>query len=236
MATPAQVLTNQQNSQHSTGPRTAEGKRASSLNAVRHGLTSQLVVLPGEDHAPYEAFRTQLLAELAPQGTVENMLALTVCETQWRLERARKAEANILALAHYEALPELIDQIEDPATRSAMVEAHAAVKYEKALRNIQIQEARLQRSLYKALEELRATQSARRAAEKEQMSDAINARTYHQAREKKFDPADLGFVFTTADIDREIERRHMQRFPRSTSGPDKVRTRRDLANVPGLFE
>ena len=57
MSSPSQSLANHENAQLSTGPRTPDGKRASSLNAIRHGLTSQLLALPGEDQAPHEAFR-----------------------------------------------------------------------------------------------------------------------------------------------------------------------------------
>ena len=39
---------NRANAQHSTGPKTVAGKQVSSLNALRHGLTSQIVVMPGE--------------------------------------------------------------------------------------------------------------------------------------------------------------------------------------------
>ena len=60
MATPAQTLANQQNSQHATGPRTPEGKHQSSLNSLRHGLTGQTVVLPGEDTEAYATFRAKV--------------------------------------------------------------------------------------------------------------------------------------------------------------------------------
>ncbi|HSU30291.1 MAG TPA: hypothetical protein VLJ11_03565, partial [Bryobacteraceae bacterium] len=42
---------NRQNALHSTGPRTPEGKRASSRNSFQHGLYSKQLVLPGEDPA-----------------------------------------------------------------------------------------------------------------------------------------------------------------------------------------
>ena len=48
MASPAQVLANRQNSTHSTGPVTAEGKARSARNATRHGLTSKQIVIPGQ--------------------------------------------------------------------------------------------------------------------------------------------------------------------------------------------
>ncbi len=57
MATPAQVLSNQENAKHSTGPKTEAGKLNSKLNATRHGLTGQTVVLPTEDAHAYAAFR-----------------------------------------------------------------------------------------------------------------------------------------------------------------------------------
>ena len=42
------VNRNQQNAQHSTGPRTEEGKAATRQNAFKHGLASGQIVIPGE--------------------------------------------------------------------------------------------------------------------------------------------------------------------------------------------
>ena len=49
MATAAQQRANQENAQHSTGPRTAEGKQRSSQNALKHGLCALDPLIPGED-------------------------------------------------------------------------------------------------------------------------------------------------------------------------------------------
>jgi hypothetical protein len=51
MATQAQVEANRQNAQKSTGPKTAEGKMAVALNAVKHGLTANIDVVCWEDRA-----------------------------------------------------------------------------------------------------------------------------------------------------------------------------------------
>src|SRR5690348_684694 len=45
-ATEARTYRNRQNAQHSTGPRTPEGKRRSSQNARKHGLTADGVLRP----------------------------------------------------------------------------------------------------------------------------------------------------------------------------------------------
>ena len=49
MSSTAQAIANIENAQRSTGPRTEAGKAASSHNALKHGLTAQTVLLPGED-------------------------------------------------------------------------------------------------------------------------------------------------------------------------------------------
>jgi hypothetical protein len=51
--TEAQLKANRENAKRSSGPRTIEGKKRSSLNAFRHGLTGQIVVHTPEDQ---EAF------------------------------------------------------------------------------------------------------------------------------------------------------------------------------------
>ncbi len=214
MSAPAIALRNQENAQHSTGPRTKEGKQKSSLNALRHGLTSQLVVLPTEDHAEYTRFRAELLADLKPQGTTESLLANTVCDTHWRLERARNTETNILALAQFEGLPANIDSVEDAEKRQALASAHAYLKYERVLRNLQHHEARLQRILLKTLAELKALQLMREQEAARLLDQAACTKIHHVSNNLPFDPAELGFVFTQAEIDAELKRQHVLAHPR----------------------
>jgi hypothetical protein len=48
MLSQRQIDANRRNAQFSTGPRTPEGRAAVGLNALRHGLSAQTSVLPGE--------------------------------------------------------------------------------------------------------------------------------------------------------------------------------------------
>jgi len=64
MATQAQIQANRLNAEKSTGPRTADGKRKASQNALKHGLLAQTMVIAGEDVGEFEFYRDELLGEL----------------------------------------------------------------------------------------------------------------------------------------------------------------------------
>ena len=87
MSTAEQILANRQNAQSSTGPRTAEGKAVVAKNAVKHGLFAQQAVIKGENREDYDLFREEMLAEIAPAGAVEAMLAERFVSLSWRLQR-----------------------------------------------------------------------------------------------------------------------------------------------------
>src|SRR6516162_11397860 len=99
----ARAAVNRRNAARSTGPVTPEGKRRSSLNALRHGLTGQTVVLPEDDLAAYQKHCAQFHAELKPQGLLESKAVQTVADTYWRLDRIRAMENNLFALAVHES-------------------------------------------------------------------------------------------------------------------------------------
>jgi hypothetical protein len=51
------LTANRANARKSTGPRTNEGKAASKLNAVKHGILSREVLVSGEDHQELTALQ-----------------------------------------------------------------------------------------------------------------------------------------------------------------------------------
>jgi hypothetical protein len=75
-----------------TGPRTPEGKAASSLNAMSHGLTSTKVVLPGEDSAQFQTLLQALLEEHQPATPTETLLVHEMAQAHWRLDRVRRRQ------------------------------------------------------------------------------------------------------------------------------------------------
>jgi len=79
-------------SSRSTGPRTEAGKARSSMNALKHGLTAQTSLLPGEDPDELREFGESLEAELRPMGPLQRMLVQRVVAIAWKLRRSAAAE------------------------------------------------------------------------------------------------------------------------------------------------
>src|SRR5271169_4476851 len=89
---------NRANAQHSTGPKTPEGKQRSSLNALRHGLTGQIVVMPSEDLHAYQLHLESFTTEYHPVGATEANLVQALADASWRLNRVAALETNLLML------------------------------------------------------------------------------------------------------------------------------------------
>ena len=86
---------NRANAQHSTGPKTPEGKAASSENSFKHGVYSSQLVIPGEDPAALDALKADLRAEHQPVNTTEEILVNEIAEHYWRIRRYRAMEPKL---------------------------------------------------------------------------------------------------------------------------------------------
>lgn len=85
----AQLAANRSNAQASTGPKTAEGKAASSQNSLRHGLTgSNFVVLAWETQGDYDQLLADLRSEHKPSTPTEHLLVDAMAKHRWLAERA----------------------------------------------------------------------------------------------------------------------------------------------------
>ena len=94
-----QIEANRRNAERSTGPRTETGKQRSALNALRHGLTAETVVLPLEDLEDYQAFEEAVIEGFDPETASERELVLRVAALLWRLRRAVSIETGLFQLA-----------------------------------------------------------------------------------------------------------------------------------------
>ena len=178
---------NRANARWSTGPKSGEGKAVASLNAVKTGLTGRTVLLPSDDSAAYTAHIAAYESEYQPAGLRERELVQSLADTSWRLKRIPGLELALYARGRAEFAETF--QHGDPALIAGKIELETYLKYEKQLKNLQLQEARLTRRYEKESAELRSLQKERRANEQ-------NARKDEAAplSEPKTQP---GFVFST---------------------------------------
>jgi hypothetical protein len=81
----------------STGPKTPQGKASARQNALKHGLHSTQMLVPGEDEAALKELSEHLRDELQPVGELEGLLVERVIAAAWRLRRLGRVEAGIFA-------------------------------------------------------------------------------------------------------------------------------------------
>ncbi len=156
MSTAAQVLANRQNAVQSSGPKTPEGKAASSQNATRHGLSGHFSVLPHESVEEFEGLAARLGAEFHPEGENETFLVHQMIQARWKLARIERLEA----LAFEQILTEPSAE-DDPDTRLLGAMGRNGNILDKLARY----SAAAERSYFKALRELQASRARNHKAE-----------------------------------------------------------------------
>ena len=195
---------NKANAQKSTGPRTEAGKQRSKLNALRHGLTGQTVVLPSEDQSAYQRHSQAFLDEYQPQGATETQLVQSLLDSSWQLNRAAAVETNLFSLG----ITEMDDRIRanHPEAEDALAMALAFREHNRAFANIGTYRQRLTRQFERTLVLLRQIQAERRKTEERQLDQAAKILKMHKDENRPYEPAEDGFVFSKAEIERHITR------------------------------
>jgi hypothetical protein len=123
MATPAQIAANRLNAMKSSGPRTAEGKAASRMNALRHGVDAQSIVIPGEDPEELVDLARDYRHQFRPNSPEQEFLVETLVNADWLRRRYLRLEAEITnqALAEMDPCPNPLGSLylsDNPASRA----------------------------------------------------------------------------------------------------------------------
>jgi len=211
---PACQAANERNAELSTGPRTQEGKQKIRLNGLRHGLTGQMTVMPSEDRAAHDKFCKDLTDVLAPAGKEEVLLANSVAEDRWRLNRIRAIEENIFALGC--ATVEL-DVSVHPNIRHALLMAQTFLESAKSFNLLTLYESRINRTLHRNRAELTRLKTARLEAHQKQLEEAALLAETNKSAETPYDPATDGFAFSAPELARHIDRTRRLPFLPGTS-------------------
>ncbi|MGA2712151.1 MAG: hypothetical protein ABSG41_03515 [Bryobacteraceae bacterium] len=204
MISEKQLAANRSNAQHSTGPRTEEGKRNSSLNARRHNLTGQVTAMTEEDRVAHDEFSAALIASMAPEGALELQLAQRVATDSWRLNRSSAIEDNLFAIGFSEHADEITS--EHPEVHAAFVAARVFTVESKHLELLTLYEQRINRSLQKNLSLLQTLQAARKEQRRHEIEEAKKLLQLNERKGLPYDPAKDGFVFSNDEIHAAVDR------------------------------
>ena len=176
MATPAQIIANRRNAQKSTGPKTPEGREAVRLNGLKHGLASEILVLPGESLPDFENLLDSLESEHQPATPTEVILVRQMAMASWRLQRLVHMEASYYRLrrealdVHFKAY---YTDLTEPDRQAIIAERDCS----HTLINFSRYEARLERSFHKSLTALQRLRAQRKSeiADQSQSKDTAAA-------------------------------------------------------------
>ncbi len=200
---------NRENAQHSTGPKTAEGKQRSSLNALRHGLTGQIVVMPTEDLEAYQLHLASFTNEYDPSGATEENLVQALADTSWRLNRVAALETNLLTLGmtHASPITGAEQQIQDAMSIVAALESQS-----KALSNLSLHSQRLSRQFERTVAQLRDLQKTRIEKENRDLDHFLDITEMYDFKGETYDGPEDGFDFSEHQINEAIRRRNRERL------------------------
>src|SRR5690242_19271409 len=106
MISEKQLEANRANAQKSTGPKTDEGKKRSAFNAMRHGLTAQVLVVPEEELEAYRKFSTTYMAALAPEGLIQEQQAIVHTNSLWQVHKIHVMMDHLDTLSNMEGVAE----------------------------------------------------------------------------------------------------------------------------------
>ena len=177
---------NRANSQKymSTGPRSAPGKQRSRMNAVKHNLSGQNLILLESEAEAYNRMAAAMLTDLNPKAEPERQIAQKIIDTNFRLNRLTAIENNMFSfgLTQNETDSPHDDRIEVMAAQT-----RAWTEQAKSFDVLGRYESRLSRQLIKYQEEFERLQTERKRQE-----SANRHRSVEQREADKFDPASFG--------------------------------------------
>jgi hypothetical protein len=95
MSSQKQIEANRLNSRKSTGPRSAEGKSLSRLNALKSGIHAESQIIRGENAFNLEVLQIDYYDRFQPTTPEQRMLVDSLIDAEWLLRRFRVSEAQL---------------------------------------------------------------------------------------------------------------------------------------------
>jgi hypothetical protein len=207
------------NGAKSRGPKTDEGKRKSSMNACKHGLTSSLIVHQNEDDEEFQRLLAVFIDKFQPADPVEHDLVFEAAAARYQLRRAWALETATFDWQMEKQRKSVDNQVEncDEETRTAIAfESLADDSNSLALLNRY--HARIRRGFEKAIRDLEHLRSSRtltqpklpnepKAAPRRPLPVAINAPREGVRNEPTATPA-ISVIEPSGDLQLQLARQN----------------------------
>ena len=175
---------NRANAQHSTGPKTRTGQQRSCMNAMKHNLTGQSMILLEAETEAYNRMGAAMLIDLKPKSEPERQIAQKIIDTNFRLNRLPAIENNLFSfgLAANET-----DTAHDDRLEVMVAQTRAWMERAGTIDTLGRYEARLSRQLLKYQQEFERLQTVRKEQER-----IDSHRSRNEIKRDQFDPASFG--------------------------------------------
>jgi hypothetical protein len=133
------------------------------MNATKHGLAGQTVVLPGEDLAAFQALRKRFFNETRPVGILEEQCVEMMANKSWLLARADALQTNLFAQGQIKHAHRT--ETDDPRLHVAMTAVHTLIEHVGNLEKLTRYQHRHHRMYQDNFKQLRELQAERRQLE-----------------------------------------------------------------------
>ena len=163
------------------GPHTEAGKERSSQNSLKHGPFARSILIAGETQDDYDRHLYRYQREHNPKTPTEEDLVRHIAETEWRRRRIPRLEAHAIEQALEAADPE-----------------------PKFMNTYSIYDQRFNRMVQSTLKTLAEIQARRKRETAVNFRIALILHKYNKTNDIPWNPADDGFVFSTALLDRQL--------------------------------
>jgi hypothetical protein len=150
---------NRENARQSTGPVTEDGKRKSSLNGFKHGLTGQRMILQDHEVEPYRRMSAALHSDYRPKTEIESQLVQKIADCNMRLNRIAAIDSNLLNTG----IAENTNEAPCDATESVIAQTRSWVKQADSFEKLGRYEARISRQMVQYIRELDRIQARRKS-------------------------------------------------------------------------
>jgi hypothetical protein len=187
---------NRINAEKSTGPKTPEGKQRSAMNAFKHGLTGQSLMLQPNEMEAYNCLTAALLSDLKPKTEPERQLAQKIIDGHFRLNRLAGVENNMF---NFGLIQHTTDTDHDDRVEAMVAQTRAWIEQSHAFDVLGRYETRLSRQLLKYTGEFERIQKDRIARERAEWAARERERGQadprgkrHENKRDHFDLASFG--------------------------------------------